>query len=390
MPACKQNNIIAESGPAGALYLHVPFCRAKCRYCDFYSLANKPRFIGSYIEAACRELQMRRDFIKKPAASIFVGGGTPTALGADALGRLLAPLAQLGGDDTEFSVEANPATVDEAIAAVLAEAGVNRVSIGAQSFHDVELATLGRIHKPPDVAESVRLLRGAGIDNIGLDLIYGIPGQNMDSWRNSLDQALSLNPSHLSCYSLTFEEGTPLTADLADGKIAEMDEQFQHECYLAAIETAAQAGLEHYEISNFASPGRRCRHNLTYWRNEPYLGIGPAAASYIGGERRTNSPDVQAYIAVVSAGRRPPGESEKLTGRAEMAETLMLGFRLIEGVDIQAFTDRFGISPSEAFPASFSRYLAQSAIVADPAHFRLSENALFVANTVLADILAEA
>ncbi len=389
MPSCKKNNAIADPRPAEALYLHVPFCRAKCRYCDFYSLANESGLIESYIASAHCELQMRGDCIKKPPASIFVGGGTPTALGAAALGRLLSALAPMAGGDTEFSVEANPATVDQAVADVLAKAGVNRISIGAQSFSDAELATLGRIHKPHDVAAAVGLLRRAGIDNIGLDLIYGTPGQSMESWRSSLEQALSLNPSHLSCYALSFEEGTPLADDLTAGKTAEMDEQLQYECYLAAIEAAAQAGLEHYEISNFASPGRQCRHNLTYWRNEPYLGIGPAAASHIGGERRTNSPDIQAYIAALSAGRRPPGKSEKLTGRAEMAETLMLGLRLTHGVDIKAFTDRFGVPPAEAFPMSFSRYLAQSAIVANSTHIRLSENALFVANTVLSDILAE-
>lgn len=389
MSTCKKNNADDEYKSAEALYLHVPFCRSKCRYCDFYSLADEPQLIGNYIEAVHRELQMRCNCIKKPHASIFVGGGTPTALAADELARLLSALTPLANNNTEFSVEANPATVDESTAATLAEAGVNRVSIGAQSFHHAELTTLGRIHKPGDIAKSVQLFRQVGIDNISLDLIYGIPGQDLKSWQNSLDQALSLPLSHLSCYALSFEEGTPLAADLARDKIAEMDEQLQHECYLAAIETARQAGLEHYEISNFAAPGRQCRHNLIYWRNESYLGLGPAAAGYIGGKRWTNSPDVRAYIAAISQGQQPSHESEKLTSRAKMAETLMLGLRLTQGIDLQAFTARFGISPTEAFPDSFSRYLAQSAIVANSTHIRLSQKAFFVSNTVLADIWDE-
>lgn len=376
--------------PPRALYVHVPFCRAKCRYCDFHSAPLTGRAAQQFVVAATRELDRHRTEFAEPLASVFFGGGTPTVLGAALLGRLIDAAAPLTGPDTEFSVEANPATLDKPLADHLAAGGVNRINLGVQSFDDGELRLLGRIHTAADAADAVDMLRTTGIANVGLDLIYGIPGQTMESWRRSLGKATALAPAHLSCYALSFEAGTPLGEDLAAGRAAEMDESLQRDCYDAAITAAGEAGLEHYEISNFARAGQRCRHNLTYWRNEPYVGIGPAAASYVAGERRTNDPDTPAYIDALLSGREPPATAERLGRRAAMAETLMLNLRLIEGADRAAFARRFGTDPLEAFPLSFSRYAKLGAVIVTPSHVRIAPQSLFVADSILADLIDEA
>jgi oxygen-independent coproporphyrinogen-3 oxidase len=323
------------------------------------------------------------------AETAYVGGGTPTVLGAPGLRRLLEAVQAAGRPRSEFTVEANPGTVDAQTAAVLAQCGVNRVAMGAQSFEPGELRTLGRIHNPGEVAVAVATLRSAGIANLDLDLIYGIPGQTLDSWRRSLESALALRPEHLSVYALSFEEGTPLWADLQRGAVEAMDDSLQRECYFAAIEAAGRAGLEHYEISNFARPGRRCAHNLTYWHNRPYLGVGPAAASYVLGVRRTNAPDLAAYVEAVRAGLAPPSTQEQLAGRMTMAETLMLGLRLVDGIDRKELAARFGVDALEAFPRSFARHAELGTLVVTDDLLRIPRESLFVSDAVLADIIAE-
>ncbi|MCK4602267.1 MAG: radical SAM family heme chaperone HemW, partial [Phycisphaerae bacterium] len=372
MPPCKENCSQLSLPPPRAVYLHVPFCRAKCRYCDFYSLEFRDDLAKAFVPAVKAELQTHLDCLELPLTSVFVGGGTPTALGGKLLGILLSAVAPLTNPQTEFTVEVNPATVDEAVADALVSAGVNRVNLGVQSFQPAELRLLGRIHTPSQADSTIELLQAAGITNLGMDLIYGIPGQSLSSWRNSLVRALEHPLQHLSCYALSFEKATPLAADLAAGDIAEMDEVLQETCYLAAIEAARRAGLEHYEISNFARPGCQCRHNLLYWRNESYLGIGPAATSYVNGFRRTNLPDAAAYCRALSSGDLPEATSEHLTGRKAMAETLMLNLRLTQGVDRKAFKRRFGQGPIAAFPDSTSRYIEQAALLVSPSHIRLA------------------
>ena len=388
--ACKGICGQVSAARAAAVYVHVPFCAAKCPYCDFYSVVVEPARARRYIQALLAELPRRRKHLDLPAGSLFVGGGTPTVLEPDLLAQLLERLAELAGPETEFSVEANPGRVTPAVAQAIARAGANRVNLGAQSFVPAELRTLGRIHDPDQIAAAAEALRSAGIGNLGLDLIYGIPGQTLRSWRRSLEAALAIKPAHLSCYCLSFEPGTPLEADRQAGTVAEMPHRRQEACYRLAIQLARQAGLEHYEISNFARLGRQCRHNLTYWHNLPYLGLGAGATGYLAGVRRKTVADVEAYADAVLAGREPPGTAERLTGRALMAETLMLTLRLREGVDREAFRRRFGADPVAAFPASIARHEALGMLQVTPARLGLTEAALFVADTILADLLAEA
>ncbi len=387
---CKRKRTHPPGPSAAALYVHVPFCLAKCSYCDFYSLPTGRGGLAAYVDAATRELAGRAADLRVPLASVFIGGGTPTALGADLLWSLLSAAGSYADGHTEFTVEANPCTIDEPMVAALVGCGVNRVSLGVQSLDADELALLGRLHTPEQARRAYDMVRLVGVGNISVDLIYGIPGQGMQSWLRSLAAALELGVEHLSCYCLSIESGTPLGSRLHAGEIQEADEGLQKDCYFAAIDACRQAGLEHYEISNFARPGRRCRHNLTYWRNEPYVGIGPAAASYLAGERRTNRPDVEAYIRAVRAGADPPSQAERLTGPAAMAETLMLALRLIDGADRRAFRSRYGRDIADIFPKTLSRYSRIGAIETDRNRIRLTRGALFAADTILAEFLAEA
>ena len=389
-PRCKQNHRDLPPACCRALYVHVPFCAAKCAYCDFYSVAFDDAASTAYVHAAAAEWNAHAHQVARPLESVYVGGGTPTVLPVERLSELLDIPRAWRGPETEFSVEANPGTLDLAKAAALTEAGVNRVTLGAQSFDDAELQRLGRIHSAAQARQAAGLLRAAGIDNLGLDLIYGIPGQSFPSWDRTLAEALALAPQHVSCYALSFEPGTPMAAALHAGEVREMDEDLQEACYRRAIEACARAGLEQYELSNFARPGRPCRHNLTYCRNEPYLGIGPAAASYLGGLRRTNRPDLGAYVGAHRRGVAPPATGERLAGRAAMAETVMLALRLLEGLDRKCFMDRYGQDVGQAFPQSLARHVALGMLEVTASHVRFTSQALFVADAVLADILAEA
>lgn len=381
------------TAPAAALYVHVPFCRAKCRYCDFYSHPADEETLDAYVSAARTELALREASLAPSLQSVYFGGGTPTLLGPKRLARLLEAIRPRTTDETEITVETNPGVLDAATVSAMRDGGVNRVSLGAQSFDDGELTTLGRQHRAEDIGRAVEILRAAGMENLSLDLIYAIPGQSRFSWRRSLQAAVDLAPQHVSCYALSFEEGTALEADRLAGRVEETDEQTQRDRFEEAVEFLGAAGFEQYELSNFARPGRRCRQNLTYWQNHPYLGLGPAACSYLGGVRRTHSADTAAYLRALHSDPPhppPPSWEERLTGRKAMAETLMLALRLIEGVEISAFQQRFGCAPTEAFPHTFRRYLSQGAVVATPTHLRLHRDSLFTSNCILADLLAEA
>lgn len=372
-----------------ALYVHVPFCAARCRYCDFCSTAYESQLAEQVIDAELVELARRAERLTQPADSIFVGGGTPTILPPPLLTRLMQALGAFAGPSTEFSLEANPNSLSEESLSIVRRAGVNRLSIGVQSFQDAELAVLGRLHSADEARRALLRAAQAGLTSLSADLIYGIPGQSLEGWQNSLRQLLDLPIDHVSCYCLSLEPGTPLAEDVEAGRETPMDESLQRECYELAIDLLAEAGLEHYEISNFARPGHRCRHNLVYWHNRPYLGVGPSAVSYLDGRRTGNTHDLQAYVEDIQVGRAPTAMTEQLFGRALMAETLMLMLRLRDGVDRQAFRARFGEDPAEAFDAPVRRYLQLGMLDLTSDRLALTRPALFVADTILADIVAD-
>ncbi len=372
-----------------AVYVHVPFCRTLCGYCDFYSVVPRAGAAGPLVDALLRELDLRQARTPIEAETIFVGGGTPTVLPPGELGRLLRrlrALAQTNGP-LEFTVEANPATVTPETAETLAAAGVNRVSIGAQSFDPADLRVLERTHAPPEVAQTVTACRQAGLDDINLDLIFAIPGQTPGRWRANLAAALALEPTHLSCYSLTYEPGTRLHEQLEAGRVQRLDADLDAAMYETAIDVLAEAGLEQYEISNFARPGRRCRHNLVYWHNEPYLGIGPSAAGFVDGVRYKNAADVAGYVRALEAGRLPAARREKRDRDAQARESAMLGLRLIDGLDRRAFAERFGRDPTAYFAHAVARNVERGLLTVTADKVRLTRAGLLLADTVVADFL---
>jgi oxygen-independent coproporphyrinogen-3 oxidase len=273
------------------------------------------------------------------------------------------------------------------MADVLHSSGVNRVSIGAQSFHARELQVLERIHQPAQVAATVAHCRRAGLQNVSLDLIFGIPGQTTADWRENLDRALELDPDHLSCYGLTYESGTPLRARLARGELERVDEQVEVEMFEFTRDRLAAAGLSAYEISNFARPGRECRHNLRYWHNQPYLGLGPSAAGFLDEVRYRNIPDAAAYAQAIAAGRNAWCESERLPPLERARESAVLALRLVTGIDRGAFAERFGVDPAELFADAIARHGANGWLCVEEDRICLTRAGLLLANRVMADFL---
>ena len=380
---------VAHTSPR-AIYLHVPFCLSKCAYCDFYSDLASPAMIERYLAAVQRELDRLDAHLCEPLDTIYFGGGTPTLLSASNLARVCGLFGERLAPNGEFSIEANPATLDAAKVDAMRGAGVNRVTLGAQSFDAEQLRSLGRVHSPDDIVDGVGLLRRGGIQNVGLDLIYALPGQSAASWERSLCAALELDVEHLSCYALSFEVGTPFGRRLAAGELAEADEELQRTMYGLAGETLAPAGLAQYEISNFAKPGRESRHNLVYWHNRPYAAIGKAAAGSVDGRRWTNHPDLQAWLSAVEAGASPPCDEETLTGPLAMSETVMLGLRLIEGLSLAEFSGRYGRELSDVFPQSLAKHLRQGTLLQTDDRLSVSREALFISDSIFADFIDEA
>lgn len=380
---------LTTSSPVPAIYAHVPFCHSLCGYCDFFSVVWRPDMVTPLVDALLTELARATTALPLEIETIFVGGGTPTTLAPRDLRRLCTTLADLPRSTAplEFTVEANPATVTDEIAATLAETGVNRVSIGAQSFQPDELRVLERLHNPAHVPETVRRCRAAGISQVSLDLIFAVPGQSLAAWRDNLDQALALEPDHLSCYALTFEPGTRLHARREAGRVHPLENDLEADMYALTIETLAAAGYEQYEISNFAKPGAACRHNLIYWRNEQYLGIGPAAAGSIADLRYKNVPDLHRYVDAIRSNESPVSEEESGDLAQLAADTIMMGLRLREGISRAAFRRRFGRDPTEMYPQAVARNLDAGLLAQSATHLRLTEQGLFLADSVISDFL---
>jgi oxygen-independent coproporphyrinogen-3 oxidase len=340
------------------LYLHIPFCQAKCSYCDFNTYTGLGTLYQPYAEALIREGRWLASQFSHPVATLFLGGGTPTVLPVELLQTMLSACldAFVVEGDTEITSEANPGTVSLEYLRALRNLGVNRLSLGAQSFEEQELAMLGRIHSADQVRLAVERARAAGFENLSLDLIYGLPNQTLTSWQRTLERALALTPQHLSLYCLTLEEETPLHTWVSHGRLPVPDPDLAADMYEAADERLAQAGYQQYEISNWSLPGYECAHNLTYWRNWPYLGLGAGAHSSSGGQRWWNVRPVQVYIEHITRGsptRWPsPGaeDGEVIDRSLEMGETMMLGLRLThEGVAEANFRQRFGVSLEQAY-----------------------------------------
>lgn len=373
-----------ERRPLG-LYVHIPFCRAKCRYCDFCSRPPQGDETERYVTALCAEIASRRETLRGYVAdTIYFGGGTPSLLPPGQLGRLLDTLASVIAiaPGAEITLECNPATVGEDALRRLRHCGINRLSIGAQSLCDSELAELGRLHDARAVGETVRAARRAGFENISLDVMYGIPHQTRESLAATLRGVLALEPEHVSAYGLRVEPGTPF-GDIGEQRLHLPDEDTAADMYLDVCEALDAAGVRQYEISNFARPGRESRHNLKYWRCADYLGFGPAAGSCLGGRRFIAVRDVDSYMK----NGAELCEDEQLSAAARELEYVMLALRLVEGVRRTDCEARFGAVVYEKYAARVQRYAAAGLIRLGEDGFALTRRGMLVSNSILSDIL---
>jgi len=395
-----------------ALYVHIPFCTAKCTYCDFNSYAGQESLMGPYAAAVAREAALwAPQLAGRQAETVFFGGGTPSLLPLPEMRVIVSALRERFdiAPDAEVTLEANPGTVDAAHLRGLRDLGFNRISFGVQSFHDEELRRLERVHDAREVEDAYRWARDAGFENVNLDLIYGLQGQSLAGWQANLEAALALGPEHLSLYALTLEDGTPMTRDVARGRVEAPDPDMQADMFEWSRDRLARAGYRHYEVSNWARPGRECRHNLVYWRNGDWLGLGAGAHSHLAGERFAAAASPSRYIALVdeaaqvrlstSSGRavNNPARPEALEGRAallegmpqirfherhdrarEMAETVILALRLREGLDLAAFARRFGVELESVFAAPLRETLGLGLTEVVDGRLRLRDSAVLL------------
>jgi oxygen-independent coproporphyrinogen-3 oxidase len=378
--------------PVG-LYLHIPFCVQKCSYCDFNSYAGLESLFESYVRALTGEMRsLAASWGLLRVRAIYVGGGTPTVLPLSLLRDVLAECRANFDVATgpEVTAEANPGTVDEDYLSGLLAAGFNRISLGVQSFDDDELRLLWRLHDADQARRAYYQARTAGFSNVNLDLIFGLPGQTVDGWLATLQQALDLGTEHLSLYALTLEEHTPLAGRIARGELPAPDDDLAAEMYELAEAELARAGYVHYEISNWARPGFECQHNLIYWHNLPYLGLGAGAHSWFAGQRWANVRLPRAYIEKVEHGDSPVAESEEIGPELEMAETAILGLRLVEeGVDIGAFCARFGIEFTDVYGREVEELVTLGLLEATPARVRLARRGRLLGNRVFQRFLPD-
>jgi len=383
------------------IYVQVPFCQTRCTYCNFHTgVVSSSRF-APYVEAICKEIRNHRELytanrVTLPATftdavvdSVYIGGGTPSLLDAEHLQRVIDAIREnFATDLMEVTLEADPETVEERKAAAWVRAGINRVSFGVQSFSDRELAAAGRMHRRADVYRAVPILRDAGMANISFDLIAGLPHQTMESWRHSLDELATLAPEHVSVYLLEVDEGSRLGAEVLRGgtrySAAELpSDDEMAEFYEMACAFLQFAGYHHYEISNWGKPGLESRHNLKYWRREPYLGFGAGAHSFSGTERWANAHDPAAYVDVVQRGGLPVEQHEVLTIAAALEEELFLGLRQLDGIDLGRIEREYGVTLAGRFePLASAGLVERTGSVV-----RLAPTKLSVSNEVFVELL---
>jgi len=377
--------------PGVGLYIHIPFCRSKCAYCAFNSRACAGAPPPAYLEALRLELTRVAAgwAADRVFTSIFIGGGTPTIYPGADLAGLLAECRRLlrFGEDPEITVETNPNTVTAESLSALAAAGVNRLSIGVQSFSDPVLAASGRSHSAAQAVAAVALAREVGFVNLNLDLIYGLPSQTLAAWRESLGTALGLSPEHLALYELSVEPDTPFAEREARGELLLPGDDSLAEMEAVAQEMLAAHGFRRYEISNFARPGSECRHNLNYWHNGPYLGLGAGAVSSFDGLRLKNLEDPEAYGARIRSGRPAFQEGEALSLAASFRESVIMGLRLLDGVSLTDLRQRYGLDPGTYYGETLTRLKDRGLIGMDGERLWLTDQALPVANQVLSELV---
>jgi oxygen-independent coproporphyrinogen-3 oxidase len=372
-----------------AAYIHVPFCRHRCGYCNFTLVAGRDDLFDDY----ARALEMELAGLGRPheVDTLFFGGGTPTQLTMALLQQTIAtakrwfPLAP----GYEFTVEANPADMNAEMCELLAGAGVNRLSLGGQSFDAGKLSVLERDHSPDELRRAFQIAR-QWFGSVSLDLIFAVPGESLETWESDLQAAFELSPDHVSTYGLTFERGTDFWNRLSTGELGRSDEETERAMYLMAIDTLGSAGFEHYEVSSFARPGHRCRHNQVYWCGAGYFAAGPGAARYVDGRREINHRSTTTYLKRVLAGQSPVTEQEMLSPEERARETLVFGLRRLAGVNRQEFQLQTGYVLDELGGQALSRMVGGGLLLDDGTHVRLSREGLLVSDAMWPELLASA
>ena len=411
-----------------AAYVHIPFCVSKCWYCDFNSYAGLEPIFDDYVHALITEIERTASLFPPyeggteggsdlegtpappggpsgasgPLDSVYFGGGTPTVLTARQLADILDTIRRTLriAPDCEVTVEANPGTVDDAKLSALREAGFNRLSLGVQSFDDEFLQSIGRAHTSAQALDAYAAARKAGFENVGIDLMFALPGQTVEHWRETLDTAIELNPEHVSLYELSIEEGTRFAELCADGEITLVDEDTRIEMYELAETMLGRGalllgrdlqsrpkGYEHYEVSNFALPGFRSRHNTTYWLNQPYYGFGAGATSYINGTRARRVAHARDYIAAVTSGSDAIESSETLGPRPRLGETIVLGLRMLEGVDLARVRSETGFDPLAEYAPQIDRLTHRGLIEITDTRLRVTHEGLLLLNDVAGEFV---
>lgn len=367
-----------------AAYVHVPFCHSRCPYCNFTVVANRLDLVDRYVQAVTRELTA----ISRPHSmnTIFIGGGTPTLLPREAMAklfdeiRLWLPLTE----DGEWSIEANPQDIDRDLSLFLRDEGVNRVSLGGQSFDATKLKMLGRDHTGDQLARAIDIA-SEWFDEVSVDLIFGVPGEDMQVWKSDLHEATSRPVSHLSCYGLTYEKGAHYWSQLQKGQIVAVAEETELEMYLYAIEKLAQHGIHHYEVSNFAKPGSECLHNQTYWQGDAWLGFGPGAAAYIDGVRSVNHRSTLKYLQRMETAQSPIAESQTLDWSTRTRERFIFGMRQLKGVDWNALASSGEPQAIEAIANQLPKHIALGFLEWHEGHIRLTPQGLPISDSLWVD-----
>lgn len=369
------------------IYIHIPFCKSRCIYCGFYSTTLLD-LRKKYINAVCREMELRKNYIREPFSTIYLGGGTPSLLDEAELTKLFQYINNVYDVDrnAEITMECNPDDITQEFTNMLSRLPINRVSMGAQTFADSRLRILHRRHNSDEVKHAVKLLREAGIKNISIDLMFGFPDESLSQWKEDISAAMALNVEHISAYSLMYEEDTPLWKMLDTGKVKEIDEELSLTMFKELVCQLTDAGYEHYEISNFARPGYRSRHNSSYWHQVPYIGLGAAAHSFDLNSRQWNVADLKLYIEEINNGIIPM-EREELDNDTTFNDIITTALRTSDGIDLNAMETRLGKRYRNTLISAAGKHLEQGLLEIRHDRLRLTAEGIFISDMVMSDLM---
>lgn len=369
------------------IYIHIPFCKSRCIYCGFYSTTLLD-LRKKYINAVCREMELRKNYIREPFSTIYLGGGTPSLLDEAELTKLFLYINNVYDVDrnAEITMECNPDDITPKFTNMLSRLPINRVSMGAQTFADSRLRLLHRRHNSDEVKHAVKLLREAGIKNISIDLMFGFPDESLSQWKEDISAALALNIEHISAYSLMYEEDTPLWKMLDTGKVKEIDEELSLTMFKELVCQLTDAGYEHYEISNFARPGYRSRHNSSYWHQVPYIGLGAAAHSFDLNSRQWNVADLKLYIEEINNGIIPM-EREELDNDTTFNDIITTALRTSDGINLNALETRLGKRYRNTLISAAGKHIEQGLLEIRHDRLRLTSEGIFISDMVMSDLM---